>query len=52
MGKAKMLGQNKPYTPNNKAPTPGRKKNVMVKQIGKHNDTRDLVKRYFDAKEK
>ena len=52
MGKANMLGQFKPYTPNNRAATPGRKKPVMVKQTGRHPDTRDLVKRYFDAKEK
>lgn len=26
MGKAKMLGQNKPYIPNSRAATPGRKK--------------------------
>ena len=52
MGKAKMIGAFKPYAPNNKAATPGRKKTAMVKQIGKHGDTRDLVKRYFDAKEK
>lgn len=51
MGKANMLGQFKPYTPNNRAATPGRKK-TMVKQIGKHPDTRDLVKRYIETKEK
>lgn len=52
MGKPKWVGQIKPYTPNSRAATPGRKKTAMVKQIGKHNDTRDLVKRYFDTKEK
>lgn len=52
MGKAKMLGQFKPCTPNNRAATPGRKKTVMVKQISKHSDTRDLVKRYIETKEK
>lgn len=51
MAKPRMLGQFKPYTPNNRAATPGRKK-TMVQQIGKHSDTRDLVKRYFEAKEK
>lgn len=52
MSKAKMLGYNKPYTPNNRATTPGRKKTAAVKQIGNHPDTRDLVKRYFEKKEK
>lgn len=44
MGKARMLGQQRPYTTNNRAATPGRKK-TMVQQIGKHPDTRNLVKR-------
>ena len=52
MGKARMLGQFKPCTQNNRAATPGRKKTVMVKQIGQHPDTRDLVKRYIETKEK
>ena len=52
MAKAKMLGMKTACIPNNRAPTPGRKKNVMVKQIGKHNDTQALVKRYFETKEK
>lgn len=51
MGKPRIIGQFKPYTPNNRAATPGRK-TVMVKQIGKHSDTRDLVKRYIETKEK
>lgn len=49
MGKAKMLGQNKPYTPNSRAATPGRKKS-MVQQNDKHSD--NLVKRYREKKEK
>ena len=48
MGKAKMIGSFPNYVPNHKAATPGRKKTAMVKQIGKHDDTRDLVKRYFE----
>lgn len=49
MGKPNMLGQFKPYTPNNRAATPGRKKS-MVQQIDKHSD--NLVKRYREKKEK
>ena len=52
MANARMMGHFKAYTPNNRAATPGRKKSVMVKQNGKNPDTRDLVKRYIETKEK
>ena len=49
MSKARMLGRVKPYTPNNRAATPGRK-NSVVQQIDKHSD--NLVKGYREKKEK
>lgn len=54
MGKAKMLGQFKPYTPNNRTATPGRKKTFMVvgQPIVKQSEMRDLVNRYCETKEK
>jgi hypothetical protein len=52
MAKAKMIGMKTKYIPNNRAATPGRKKNFMVQQLGKHSDTQTLVKRYFETKEK
>ena len=54
MAKPNMLGQMKPCTPNNKAPTPGRKRPVVIiqGQGARTNEVRELIKRYFDEKEK
>lgn len=55
MAKPNMLGQMKPYTPNNKAYTPGRKRPVVIIQGLSRPSTKeiqDLIKKHFDAKEK
>lgn len=55
MSKAKMLGYNKPYTPNNRATTPGRKKPTAMilaaRGSGKSNYEEE-IKRLFEKKEK
>lgn len=54
MGKAKMLGQFKPYTPNNRTATPGRKKPtamILARGSGKSN-LEEEIKRLFEKKEK
>ena len=54
MGKAKMVGQFRPYASNRTASTPGRKQMVMV--VGPPNISRRekkaLVKRFMEEKEK